>query len=87
MSALPAKADIGERDRQERRTVRFTLTGYANRMRAFFNLHGTYWRQTLHVNKSTRIVMPPEIRSAGSKLESRSCADCSLRRRGVTRVT
>jgi hypothetical protein len=35
MSALPPKADIGERDRQERRTVRFTLTGYANRMRAF----------------------------------------------------
>ena len=35
MSALPPKADIGERDRQERRTVRFTLTGYANGMRAF----------------------------------------------------
>ena len=35
MSALPPKADIEERDRQERRTVRFTLTGYANRMRAF----------------------------------------------------
>ena len=35
MSALPPKADIGERDRQERRTVRITLTGYANRMRAF----------------------------------------------------
>src|SRR5262249_13833860 len=67
MSALPPKADIGERDRQERRTVRFTYRLCQPDAR-FFNLHGTFWRQTIRNLLGIRTVRVKEI-----AMEARPC--------------